>query len=94
MKDNIIKYERNNCKLSRKKIDGTLIKDISNLFWLKKEKEAIRNKIIRDIRNIFEHEEEKYCKPEKVHNFWSNNYIEYESKEEYLNNILIKLDHT
>ena len=94
MKDNIIKYERNNCKLSRKKIDGTLIKDISNLFWLKKEKEAIRNKIIRDIRNIFEHEEENFGKPEKVDTFWSNNYIEYESKEEYLNNILIKLDHT
>ena len=94
MKDNIIKYERNNCKLSRKKIDGTLIKDISNLFWLKKENEAIRKKIIRDIRNIFEHEEENFGKPEKVDTFWSNNYIEYESKEEYLNNILIKLDHT
>ena len=94
MEYSIIKYEINNCKLSRKKIDGTLIKDISNLFWLKKEKEAIRNKIIRDIRNIFEHEEENFGKPEKVDTFWSNNYIEYESKEEYLNNILIKLDHT
>ena len=94
MKDNIIKYEKNDCKLSRKKIDGTLIKDISNLFQLKKENEAIRNKIIRYIRNIFEHEEENYGKPEKVDTFWSNNYIEYESKEEYLNNILIKLDHT
>ena len=30
--------------------------------------------------NLFEHEEEENCyKPVKVSNFWSNNYIAYES---------------
>ena len=53
--------------------------------------------ILSDIRNLFENEEEeKYCKPVKVSNFWSNNYIEYEgnddrnktlSVEKYLNEI-------
>ena len=53
--------------------------------------------ILRDIRNLFENEEEEnYCKPVKVSNFWSNNYIEYEgnddrnktlSVEKYLNEI-------
>ena len=48
--------------------------------------------------NLFEHEEEKqnYYKLVTVNKFWSNNYIEYQSKsyrnktlsaEEYLNNI-------
>ena len=44
----------------------------------------------------FENEEKNYYKPVKVHNFWRNNYIQYESKgdknkapsvEEYLNKI-------
>ena len=54
--------------------------------------------MLRDIKNLFEHEEEveNYYKPVRVSNFWSNNYIEYESKgdrnktlpvEEYLNKI-------
>ena len=48
--------------------------------------------------NLFEHEEEENCyKLVRVSNFWSNNYIEYESngninktlsiEEEYLNTI-------
>ena len=48
--------------------------------------------------NLFEHEEEENCyKLVRVSNFWSNNYIEYESngninktlsiEEEYLNKI-------
>ena len=32
------------------------------------------------VRTLFEHEEENYYKPARVSNFWSNNYIEYESK--------------
>ena len=32
-------------------------KDIRNLFRLKKEREAIKDKIVRDIRNLLEHEE-------------------------------------
>ena len=49
------------------------------LDWKKKENEAIKDRVIRDIRNLFEHEEEDYYKPVTVGNFWSNNYIEYES---------------
>ena len=36
--------------------------------------------IIRYIRELFEHEQEDYYKSIIVVNFWSNNYIEYESK--------------
>ena len=63
---------------------------------MKKQNKAIKNRIINDIRNLFEHEQEDYYKPVKAGNFWSNNYIEYESKgdrnkivsvEEYLNKI-------
>ena len=70
--------------------------DIRNSFRFKK----IENRILRDIKSLFEHEdEENYYKPVRVSNFWSNDYIEYESKcdrnktltvEKYL----IKLDHT
>ena len=44
-------------------------KDIRNLFRLKKESEAIKDKIVRDIRNLLEHEEEDYYKPVRVINF-------------------------
>ena len=66
-----------------------------NLFRRKKENEANENRIIR-YHELFEVEEKEYYKPVKVGNFWSNNYIEYESKgdrnkivsvEEYLNKI-------
>ena len=63
----------------------------------KKETKAIKDRIHRAIKNLFEHEEEEnYCKPVKVSNFWSNNYIEYKSNgdrnktlsvEEYLTKI-------
>ena len=62
-----------------KKIGNTTIKDIKNFFTLKKENEEIKDRIIRDDRNLLEHEEEKYYKQVRVGNFWSNNYIEYES---------------
>ena len=45
-----------------------------------KKNEAIKDKIINDIRNLFEHEEEDYYKPVQIEIFWSNNFIEYESK--------------
>ena len=56
----------------------------------------MKNKVITDIRILFEHEEEDYYKPARVGNFWSNNYIDYESNsvrnktlsiEEYHNKI-------
>ena len=35
-----------------------MIKDVRNIFRLKKENKAIQDRINRDIRNLFEHEEE------------------------------------
>ena len=70
---------------------------MKNLFRLKKENKAIKDRIIKDIRNLFEHEEEQNSfKPVKVGNFYSNNYTEHESNgnrnktlsaKEYLNKI-------
>ena len=78
--------------------EENISKDVRNLFRLKKETKAIKDRILRDIKNLFEHEEEEknYSKPVRVSNFWSNNYIQYESNgdknktllvEEYLNKI-------
>ena len=78
--------------------EENIIKDIRNLFRLEKETKAIKDRILRDIKNLFEHEKEEkyYFKAVRVSNFWSNNYVEYESKgdknktlsvEEYLNKI-------
>ena len=68
---------------------------MKNLFKLKNENEAIKDRVIRDIRNLFEHEEE----PVKVGDFWNNNLIEYDSnsarsKTLSIKEFLIKLDHT
>ena len=80
----------------------TTIKEIRNLFRLKKRNEAIKDRVIRDIWNIFEGEEEDYLKPVNAVTFWSNNYIEYESNgernkklsaEEYLHKIRPYLKH-
>ena len=73
-------------------------KDIRNLFRLKKESEAIKDKIVRDIRNLLEHEEEDYYKPVRVINFWKAVIINMkvmviEIKLYQLKNILIKLGH-
>ena len=71
-----------------------IIKNIRNLFRLKKEIMAIKGRIIKDIRNLFEQEKVGCYKPVRDGNFWSNNYIEYESDgdenkalstEEYIN---------
>ena len=61
-----------------KKTENKIIKDVRNLFRLKKN-EVIKDKIINDIRNLFEHEEEDYYKPIQIEIFWSDNFIEYES---------------
>ena len=83
----------------RKELNYTAIKNIRNIFRLKKETKVIKDRILSDIKNFFEHEEENYYKPVRVSNFWSNNYVEYKSnnhrnKKHYqLKNFLIKLDH-
>ena len=58
------------------------INNIGNLFRLKKENEAIKDKIVRDIRNLFVYEEKDYYQPLRLYNFWTNNYIEYESNSD------------
>ena len=77
-------------------LNYTAIKDIRNFFRVQKEAKAIKDRILRDIKNLFEHDKENYYKPVGVNNFWSNNYIKYESNsdrnktlsvEEYLNKI-------
>ena len=65
--------------LTKVEIDDTTIKDIRNLFRLKKENEAIKDRIIKDTKNLLEHEERDYQKPVRVGNFWRYNYVEYES---------------
>ena len=100
--ENIIKDIRNLFRI-RKELHYTAIKDIRNRFRLEKETKAIKDRILRDTKNLFEHEEdENYYKPVRVSNFWSNNYIEYESNgdrnktlslEEYLNKIRPYLKH-
>ena len=57
-----------------------IIKDIRNLFRQEKETKTIKNRKFTDVKNLFEHEEEENLyTPVTVRNFWSNNYIEYES---------------
>ena len=76
----------------------TTIKDMRNLFRLKKEVNRVNNIVLRNINNLSERqkEEENYYKPVRLNNFQSNNYIEYKSNgdknkilsvEEYLNKI-------
>ena len=60
-----------------------IIKDIRNLFRQEKETKTIKNRILTDVKNLFEDEEEEnFYKPVTVRNFWSNNYIEYESNSD------------
>ena len=42
----------------KEEVDDAAIKKIRNLFRLKKENEAIKDRVIRNNRNLFENEEE------------------------------------
>ena len=82
---------------NKKEIYDTIIKDIRNLFTLKKENEALKDRIIRNIRNLFEQED--YYKPVRVRSFWSKIILNMkvtviEIKHYQMKNILIKLEHT
>ena len=63
----------------QKQFEDNIIKNIRNIFRLKKENTAVKDRIIRDIKNLLEQQEEKYYKPVRVDNFHSSNYIEYKS---------------
>ena len=69
-----------------------IIKNIRNLFRLKKETEAIKDRILTYTKNLFEHTEveENYYKPVKSSNVWSNNYIEYKSNGDRNKTISVK----
>ena len=79
------KKKKHNCRINMDRI----IRDIRTLFETKKKKKKerkrkmkkiVKDNIIRDIRTLFEQEkEEDYYEPKRVHNFWNNNYIEYEN---------------
>ena len=84
--EKIIKGIRNLFRL-KKELNYTAIKDLRNLFRLEKETKAIKDRILRDINNLFEHEEEE----KGVSNFWSNNYIEYESNSERSKTLSVKV---
>ena len=47
----------------QKQSEENVIKKIRNLFRLKTENEAIKDRITRDNKNIFEQQEEDYYKP-------------------------------
>ena len=55
-----------------------IIKNVKNLFRLKRKIDAIKDRVIRDSRKLFE-QEENYYKPVRVDRFWNSNYIEREN---------------
>ena len=69
--EKITKAIRNFIRIKKEQKD-TAIKDIKNLFSLKKEVKVIKDIVLRNIKNLFEHEkEEENCyKPIRVNNFW------------------------
>ena len=73
----------------KNKIEENIIKSIGNLFKLKKENEAIKDRIIRDIRTLFK-QENVYCEPIRLANFRNNSYIEYESSVNRNKNLSVK----
>ena len=76
----------------KKQSEKNKIESIGNLFKLKKENKAIKDRIIRDIRTLFKQKEKYYYIPIRVGNFWKNNYIKYESSGDRNKNLLQYLD--
>ena len=50
-------------------MNNNVFKDIRNLFRLKKESQAIKDRIIRDISNLFDKEKENYYAQFRIGNF-------------------------
>ena len=72
---NFLRLEKGN-----KAIKDKILRNIRNVLRLEKEDKAMKDIILGDNRNPFANEEEEnYYKQVRVSNFWSNNYIEYES---------------
>ena len=64
-------------------MEDSIFKNIRNLFKSKKRKQNYyrenNQERLGDITNLFEQYKEACYKPVRVGNFWSNNYIEYET---------------
>ena len=73
----------------QKQSEDNIIKSIRNLFKLKRDNEAIKDRIIQDIKILFEQEDD-YYKPIRTDNFWNNNYIAYESNGGENKNLSVK----
>ena len=73
----------------KKQSEENTTKSIRNLFKLKKENEAIKDRIIRDIKTLLKQEDD-YYKPISVGNFWNINYIKYESSGDRNKNLSVK----
>ena len=56
-----------------------MIKNIINIFKLRKENTTLKDRMIRDINTLLEQQEEYYYKLVRAGNFWNNIYNEYES---------------
>ena len=78
------------CGGGKKQSEENIIKRIRNLFQLKKENEAIKDRIIRDISTLFEQKEKDYYEPIKVGNFWNKNYIECQSGDDKNKKLSVK----
>ena len=87
--EKIIQDTRNFFKLKKQK-NYTIIKDIRNIYRLEKEIKVIKDRIFTDIKNLFGHEEENYYKPLIINDFWSINYIEYESNSDRIKTLLVE----
>ena len=73
----------------KKQSEDKIIKNIRHPFKLKKENEPINGRIIREIKTLFYYEED-YHKLTRIDNFWTNNYIEYESNGDRNKTLSIK----
>ena len=94
IKENIFKDVKNLFRLKKiKKTNDIAIEIKRNLFRLKKENKAIKDRIIRVIRNLFEHEEEDSYKSVRIAiTIILNLKVKVIEKRYQLEDILIKLD--
>ena len=76
---------------TQKQSEENITSSIRNLFILKKRKEEKKLRIVRDIRKLFEQLDDDYCTPEKVSNFWNNNYIEHQSNGDRNKNLSLEV---
>ena len=77
-------------KIQKQSEENKLIKNIRNRFRQKLENEEIKDRILKDIGTLSEQEENHYKPPVGVGNFWSSDYIKYESNGNRKKNLSIE----